>query len=113
MFKAATRALAGRTLTGCVMSSPVDVFNRCNLPSLEIVYTDVGPPMNAFAFAGPAAGAAGAPPRAPAGGAGTGITGMAVSPPGQPQVEAADCGSDTEYSRCFCQNILPRSASIA
>src|SRR6516225_5881976 len=100
-FRLATLALAGRTLTGCAMSSPVDVFKRWRRPSLEITYSDAGPP-NALLFP--------RVPRAPAPAAdGTGITGIAVRPPGHAAEELA-CASFETNSRCFCQNILPRSA---
>src|SRR5881409_2513464 len=97
--------LGGRTLTGCTMSSPVDVFNRCSLPSLEIAYTDAGPPMNARPPLPPPLPEVGGtgPPRAPRpAGAAAGIVGIAVRPPGQAHDELPACGSLVEYSRCFC-----------
>src|SRR5262249_19337691 len=95
--------LGGITPTGCTTSSPVDVFSRWMRPSLESTYNDAGPLTN-----GAVAGA----PRPAAGGAAR-IAGIAVSPPEQAVEEPAACGSLETYSRCFCQNTLPRSASIA
>src|SRR5438132_3499842 len=97
------------------MSSPVEVFNRCSLPSLDSAYTEAGPPAKALPLCAPAGAGTGAgppgaaaPPRA-----GGGIVGIAVNPPGHLQEEVVTCGSRVEYSRCFCQKIVPRSASIA